>query len=419
MRILHILHRSVPGAHGYAIRSLEIVRNQSAKGLEPLVVTSPSQAPQGTLDAEQSEMFEGIRYFRTCGAFLKPSMEVEDQKPLRSVLRIIQNASLLSRTWQIARHYRPQIIHAHSPFTCGLVGDAVGKALGIPTVYEMRGIWEDSHVGRYNWSDESLRYRGVRTLENIALRSADWCCVICDALAEEVSSRGVPADKILVVPNGVDITKFTPGFPDAKLKEEWGLIGKVTMGYIGSFFHYEGLDILVRAMILLAGEYPQLRLLLVGDGEVMSLLKEMVADAGILDRVVFTGRVKHDEVARFYKLFDFMVLPRKETRETRLVTPLKPMEIMAMGKPLVASNIGGHREIVSEGINGILFVREDPADLALKCRRLIDDEEFRRELGGRGREWVETHRDWSVLIERYLSLYEKLRFRSMGSLHSS
>ncbi|AFM23660.1 glycosyltransferase [Desulfomonile tiedjei] len=408
MRVLHILHRSVPGTHGYAIRSLEIVRNQLAKGIEPLVVTSPSQAPSGSLDAEQSEMIEGVRYFRTCGTLLKPSMEVEDKNPLRSMLRIVQNAALLTRTWYLARHYRPQIIHAHSPFTCGLAGNTVGKLLGIRTVYEMRGIWEDSHVGRYNWNEESIRYRGVRMLENIALRTADCCCVICDALAEEVASRGVAPDKINVVPNGVDLTKFTPGPPDEMLKKKWGLAGKIIMGYIGSFFRYEGLDVLMKATILLADGYPNLRLLLVGDGEETSLLKEMAANAGISDRVVFTGRVKHNEVSRFYKLFDFLVLPRKETRETRLVTPLKPMEIMAMEKPLIASNIGGHREIVSEGINGILFAPEDPSDLAAKCRQLIDDEQFRYELGRKGQVWVEKNRNWNTLIERYSTLYENL-----------
>lgn len=411
MRILHLLHRSVPGTHGYAIRSREIVKSQRLKGLDPIVITSPSQAPLGSLDSEHSEFIDGIRYFRTGGTLLKPSKEVRDGNAARSALRVAQNVLMMITALRVTRQYKPAVIHAHSPFTCGIIGNTVGAITRTPTVYEVRGIWEDSHVGRYGLSEHSLRYRGVRSLENLAMNGADICCVICEALREEVIARGVSAANTTIVPNGVDLKEFVPGPPDFELRTKHGLDGCTVAGYIGSFFHYEGLDLLIAAMQILAAEYPNLRLLLVGDGELMPVLRRMASEGGVAERVVFTGRIPHAEISKYYSLYDFMILPRRNTRETRLVTPLKPMEIMAMQKPLIASDIGGHREIIQNEMNGILFESENAEDLAAKCRSLLDNAAFRLELGLRGYDWVVAHRNWDVLVDRYVEIYRKLSQR--------
>jgi PEP-CTERM/exosortase A-associated glycosyltransferase len=339
---------------------------------------------------------------------LPATIEVYDESPVRSSLRVLQNVMLLKAAMRIAAAYKPAIIHGHSPFTCGIIADIVGRRKGIPSVYEMRGLWEDSHTSRHGIKETSLRYRGVHFLENIALKGADLCCVICEALKDELLSRGIQQEKIVIVPNGVDVRAFASGPPNVELQRRLGLQDKVVMGYIGSFFHYEGLHLLVQAMAGLAPEFPDLRLLLVGEGEVTPILKKMAQDSGIADKVLFPGRIAHAEIAEYYRLYDFMVLPRIDTRETRLVTPLKPLEIMGMGKSLLASDIGGHREIVIEGVNGLLFESENVQDLIAKCRALIENKEMRLDLGARGRKWVEENRDWSVLVQSYVKIYESL-----------
>ncbi|MGC8603420.1 MAG: glycosyltransferase, partial [Desulfomonilaceae bacterium] len=358
MKVLHILHRSVPGTHGYAIRSKEIISQLVAKGVETIVVTSPSQAPLGVLDSEHSEIIDGVRYFRSCGKLLEPTLEVKDGKYGRATLRVLQNSNLFRMSWRIANKYKPDVIHAHSPFTCGLVGDLVGSLTGIPKIYEMRGIWEDQHTSRYGMATTSLRYRGVRFLENVALKRADRCFAISNALKDEIISRGIDSDKITIAPNGVDVRKFFPGKPNVMLIEKLGLKNKLVMGYIGTFFYYEGLDLLAEAFQILASTYPSLVLLLVGDGELMPKLRDFASKSDYSDRFIFTGRIKNDLIVEYYKLFDILVLPRRDAREANLVTPLKPLEIMAMAKPLVASDIGGHREIVTDGLNGVLFTPE-------------------------------------------------------------
>lgn len=408
MKALHILHRSVPGTHGYAIRSKEIVSNLMAKGVEPIVVTSPSQAPLGSLDSESSEVIDGVRYFRSCSKLLEPTMEVQDGKYARATLRVLQNANLFKMAWHIARKYKPDVIHAHSPFTCGLVGDMVSFLTSIPSIYEMRGIWEDQHTSRYGMATTSFRYRGVRFLETVALKRADRCFAISDALKDEIVFRGVDSNKIMIAPNGVDVRKFSPDKPNDELVEKLGLKDKLVMGYIGTFFYYEGLDLLAQAFQTLAAKFPSLTLLLVGDGELMPKLRDFAAKSAYPDRIIFTGRIKNDAIADYYKLFDLLVLPRRAAREANLVTPLKPLEIMSMAKPLVASDVGGHREVVTDGVNGVLFPFDQVDGLIEKCEALISNEAYRFELGARSRTWVVNNRDWNVLIDRYVAVYQEL-----------
>jgi glycogen synthase len=408
MRILHIVHRSFPGTSGYAIRTREIVTKQLELGLEPLVVSSPSQAPAGPLDSENSEIIEGVRYFRTCGRLMSPTKEVRDRSSSRAVLRIVQNLSLLRISLRLAKKYRPSVIHAHSPFTCGLTGTLVSGLTHIPSVYEMRGIWEDSHVSRDTMTDRSFVYKGVHRLEDMALKHSDLCLVISQPLKEEVLRRGIAEDKIRIVPNGVDVQEFSPGPPHLNLRKQWGVEDKIVIGYIGSFFNFEGLDLLIAAMAGISMEFPQVRLLLVGDGEAAEQLHNLASMSICSDKIIFVGRVPHSEVSDYYKLCDIMALPRRDTRLTRVVTPLKPLEIMAMAKPLVASDIGGHLDVVKDKINGLLFKADDSGDLAEKCQAVIRDQNLRTDLSLRARLWVEENRDWRVLIKQYVEIYEGL-----------
>lgn len=408
MKVLHILHRSAPGTHGYAIRSREIVKAQLDLGITPLVITSPSQSPLSGLDDESSEIIDGVRHFRSCGALLPPTQEVQDKSSIKAVLRIGQNLNMLKMAQSVTKRHKPDLIHSHSPFTCGLIGNRVAKKNKIPSIYEMRGLWEESHASRRGLGSKSLRYRIVRYLDNRALKGSDLCLAIGNGLRNEIISRGIPSDKVDVIPNGVALDDFTPGSASEDLKQKLGLNGRFIFGYIGSFFRFEGLWLLIDALAILGDQHPEMRLLLVGDGELAPELKIRAEQKGVQDKVVFTGRVDHNEIAEYYKLFHVMVLPRVQTRLTTLVTPLKPLEIMAMAKPLLASDIGGHREMVIPGVNGTLFRTEDPQGLADKIKDLKVNPENREQLALSARKWVIEHRSWSALALNYADIYQRL-----------
>jgi PEP-CTERM/exosortase A-associated glycosyltransferase len=243
-------------------------------------------------------------------------------------------------------------------------------------------------------------------LETWALRRADQVTTICEGLRREILSRGVPGQRVTVIPNAVDIEGLRFGVPPAPaLREKYGLDGKITLGFIGSFYRFEGLHLLVEAMGTLARTLPGVRLLLVGGGEQDQALRAQVEESGLQDRVIFTGRVPHDDIEQLYALVDILVYPRTAIRLTELVTPLKPLEAMAQGKLLIASDVGGHRELIRDGQTGALFAAGSVQALCDAVIRLVEQREVWDERRLRARAFVEHERNWALSVSHYQKVY--------------
>jgi PEP-CTERM/exosortase A-associated glycosyltransferase len=276
-------------------------------------------------------------------------------------------------------------------------------------VYEVRAFWEDAAVDHGTTTEGSLRYRLTKRLETHALRQANHVFTICEGLRNDVAQRGIPADKVTVIPNAVDIDAFEPGgTPDDALKGRLGLAGATVVGFIGSFYAYEGLDLLLEALPGLLQRRPEVRVLLVGGGPQDEALKAQARSLGVADKVVFTGRVPHAEVQRYYDLVDVLAYPRHSMRLTELVTPLKPLEAMAQGRLLVASDVGGHKELIHHGETGWLFKAGDAGALAAAVETLLDQRERWPGLRRAGREFVERERNWATSVARYWPVFERL-----------
>jgi PEP-CTERM/exosortase A-associated glycosyltransferase len=258
-----------------------------------------------------------------------------------------------------------------------------------------------------------VRYRLSRWLETVAVRSADHVITICEGLRGEIAGRGVPVERITVVPNAVDVDRFplNPA-PDLKLRDTLGLEGKSVLGFAGSFYKYEGLDLLLDAVARLdAGERP-IGLLLLGGGPQEGELRQRAVALGIADRVVFAGRVPHADVARYYGLIDVLVYPRRAMRLTDLVTPLKPLEAMAQGRIVVASDVGGHRELIRDRETGFLFPAGDVDALARTLADVLARRDAWPDVQLAGRRFVETERTWRASVAHYEPVYLKLAGRS-------
>jgi PEP-CTERM/exosortase A-associated glycosyltransferase len=228
-------------------------------------------------------------------------------------------------------------------------------------------------------------------------------------LRADIIARGVPAAKVTVIPNAVDVASFSVGAaPDPVLKQQLGLDGALVLGFIGSFYAYEGLTLLLRAMVQLLARGERVCALLVGGGRQEAELRQLAAELGIASQVVFTGRVPHGEVQRYYDLIDVLVYPRLSMRLTELVTPLKPLEAMAQGRLLIASDVGGHRELIRQSDTGTLFKQGDPDALAAAVLELTRQPERWPALKAAGRRYVETERNWRVSVERYRAVYGRL-----------
>lgn len=395
LKILHVLDHSAPLHSGYAFRTAAILREQRALGWTGVPVTGVKQ--EGCTVAE--EVVDGVRYFRTA----PPAGPLGRWPVVREAAGVRQ---LERRVLEIALREKPDLIHAYSPVLCALAAGRAARSLRLPFVYEVRALWEDAAVDHGTQRAGSLRYRATRSLETRAARGADALTVICDGLRREFVARGVPAERITVIPNAVDTEQFTPeGTRDEVLAKELGLNGSPVLGFIGSFYGYEGLPILLRGFALLLEREPEARLLLVGGGPDDDLLRALARELGIGERVVFTGRVPNRDVNRYYDLIDLLVYPRRSTRTTEMVTPLKPLEAMAQGRLFAASDVGGHRELIRDGETGVLFRAEDPASLAETVGRLWSERDRWPALLSTARAFVERERRWASSVRRYEAVY--------------
>jgi len=404
MRILHILDHSLPLHSGYTFRTLAILRQQRALGWHTTQLTSAKQGPSD--DAQQ--LVDGWHFYRTA-----PDARWWARLPvLRQVAVII---GLAVRLRQVARQAKPDILHAHSPALNAIAALNAGRALGIPVVYEVRAFWEDAAADHGSSRPGGLRYRLTRALETYALRRADAVTTICDGLRRELRARGVPAHKITVIPNAVDAGAFCVTAPDDLwLAHKLGLHGHLVLGFIGSFYAYEGLALLLRAMPRLLAAQPALRLLLAGGGPQDAALRALAEQLGISHAVVFVGRVPHAQVAAYYQLVDICVYPRLPMRLTELVTPLKPLEAMAQGRLVVASDVGGHRELVEHGKTGMLFRAGDAEALAQTILALLLAPASWPALRDRARAFVETERSWQASVGRYAPVYARVAAGAMA-----
>ncbi len=395
MRILHVLDHSLPLHSGYTFRTRAILKAQQAMGWEVRGLSSARHTEVGP----DPEEIEGLVFHRTQAPPPAPS-------PLGEWREI---AALRDRLDALVAEWRPDVLHAHSPVLTALAALPVARRHAIPLVYEIRAFWEDAAVGNGTGREGSLRYRLTRMLETHAVRRADAVAVICEGLRGDLIARGIAADKIVVSPNGVDLGLFgDPPPPDAAFARQLGLAGSEVIGFIGSFYDYEGLDDLIAAMPALIEMRPDAHLLLVGGGPMEAALKAQAAASPAAGRIHFAGRVPHHEVERYYALIDVLTYPRKAMRLTELVTPLKPLEAMAQRKLVAASDVGGHRELIADGVTGTLFPPGDPAAIAGALAGLFEqrgDWETRRETA---RTFVERERNWASNISRYAPVYQRL-----------
>lgn len=394
MKVLHVLDHSLPVQSGYAFRSAAILREQARLGWDVLAVTGAKhgRAPQAL------ETVDRTRYYRT-----DPRPTWLDRLPAGNQVEVIR--SLRRRLRAVIAQERPDLVHAHSPCLNALAA----SGLGPPLVYEMRSSWEDAAVSTGTAREGDLRYRLSRALETHVLRRAAKVVTICEGLRREVVARGVREADVTVVPNAVDVDTLAPGGGGgAEKRRALGLHDAYVLGFIGSFFAWEGLDLLIAALPRILARRPNARVLLVGGGVHEPALRAAAKGLGVEHAVIFAGQVPHAAVPAYYDAIDVLVYPRLPMRLTEMVTPLKPLEAMALGKVQVASDVGGHRELVDDGTTGVLFKAGDAGALAAAVLRLAEDDGLAARLRANGPRFVREQRTWRAVVAGYEPVYRAL-----------
>jgi len=402
-RVLHLVTDALPTTSaGYTIRTHEIALAQREAGLDPHVAT-PCGYPvtQGKIDGRHVVVLDGVPYHRLLPWRMpgeSPGAGPSERGP-----------DLAAR---LTHQLRPGVLHAASNYANARLALALRERYGLPVVYEVRGFWEDTWLSRY--PDAAMRasselYQRNRALETRCMLAADLVVTLGEAMREEIVARGVPAEKILIVPNAVS-AEFLRPLPDATtLREELGIKpDEPVVGVVTSLVPHEGIGTLLEATAMLRARGVPARALIVGDGPERAALQRQAAQAGLADAAVFTGRVPASKVRQFHALLDVFVVPRTPDRVCQLVTPLKPVEAMASGLCVVTSEVKALTEIVKHEVTGMQTVPQDPVSLADCLERLIYSPDIRRKLGDNAREWVARDRTWSHNAARYRDAYARL-----------
>jgi glycogen synthase len=396
-----VLDHSSPILSGYAVRSNSIMQAEKQLGMVLRAVTSPSHQLDD-ISAKDGEI-DGIPFSRTALIGV-PGRSIRKRLPL---LRELSTVYLFrNRILEILCDHPVDVIHAHSPSLCGLAAWMAAKKSGVPLVYEIRGFWEDSAVDHGKLKPGSAKYRGLQRLETFVANHASAVVGIAANIVSEMAIRGVDRRKLFHVPNGVQASNFEPMARDESLAKSLGIEPEETvLGFIGSMWRFEGISWLVSAALELRKRGVRFKLIIVGHGEEEKAVRSAIEQNKISDLVLFVGRVPHHDVRRYYSVMDILVYPRRRIRLTEHVTPLKPLEAMAMDKCVLASSVGGLRELVTDGDTGLLFDPDDVNSFCEAATRAICNKDLRIELGQRARKHVLQEKDWAKLAEAYTQIY--------------
>lgn len=399
-RPLWSLVNSVPHTRsGYSVRSHALLRALAAAGGDPAAITRTGYPTTiGRPVRGDVEVVDGVPYIRDLPLrFGKtPGERVVDQA--RAV-----RAAALSRG--------ATVLHTTTHFVNGLAVREAAESLGLPWVYEVRGSLEDTwaaSLGRGPEARTSERFRLFRARETEIARAADRVIALGQTMAAELIDRGVDADRITVVPNAVgdDVLAAQWSTPPAEVRAEHGLpVEGVWVGTAASIVHYEGLDILIDAVSAAREGGDDIRLLIVGGGEELPALRQRAERLG--SAAVFTGRVPQARAHDLVRCLDIAAVPRRAVEVSRLVTPLKPVELAGLGRPVILSDLPALAETLPPSARR-LVPAEDVDALADALVSLASDEALRKSMGNAGRRFAESERTWSSSAERIIRLYASL-----------
>lgn len=398
-KIAYVLHNTLPySSGGYATRGDGLIQGMMNHGLGVTVISRPGYP----LDIKDDITEADVPLIETINE-AEYRRILSPQRRGISALEYMKKASHALE--EELRKVKPSAVVAASNHVTAIPAYLAAKRLGIPFVYEVRGFWEVTRMSREPEFINTSAYKTQVLLEGMVAKRADHVFTLTQPMKEELIERGVQEDKIDLIPNSCNPERFTPCERDQELGKRLGIPGDVpVIGYIGTFVIYEGLEDLARACSILKNNGYEFRLLLVGNENASGLdrgpITEGVISAakehGFEDWLIMPGRVPHDEVESYYSLIDVAPFPRKPWPVCEMVSPMKPLEALAMEKAVVVSSVRALVEMVQEDKTGLVFNKGSVESLAEQLAKLINDPELRRRLGKAGRKWVEEERTWNA-----------------------
>lgn len=404
-KIAYILHHSLPYiSNGYATRAQGIAEGMRASGLDVVCITRPG-FPGDTIRSnpifQNDNYIDGIRY-------------LHNETPYRSGPQRSKNYFTDAAEKLIARIHEesPCALMVASNYVNAIPAIIAAKATGIPIAYEVRGFWEITEISKSAIFEDTFEYHLKKYLECTTYKSVDKLFTLGKAMRDELTIRGGNPAIIDIIPNACDINKFKPTTKNNDLLAKLSIPKETPIiGYIGSFVQYEGLDLLVEACGRLIKKGLNFKLILIGasQGEVYEKIHTLINRDGLQSHILLPGRIPHNEVSDWYSIIDIAPFPRKSQPVTEIVTPLKPMEAMSMGKCVLVSSVSALAEMVTDDETGFIFEKDSVTDLAQKLEGLLLSEEIREKIGRQARTWISKNRTWESMghkIKQWVELQQ-------------
>lgn len=366
---------------GYTARTHELVKAIKLQGIQLVTHTRPGypwDRKDRLLDtASNITLVESVEYLHAQGPL--------NNRPVLQYA--LQAAPVIA---EIARKHQVEVIHAASNHVNALPALLAAKELGIPFQYEMRGLWELTRISRQPEFESSQAFRQGLQLESWVARYATRVFVISDQLGQYIQEHWqIPASKISLLPNCITPENFTLADP----KE----VEPLSLAYAGSLINYEGLDVLINALALLKNEGLILKLRIVGDGEVRANLEALVKKLGLTKSINFLGRLEPEAAREIVSKSALVVLPRQPFLVCRLVTPIKLVEALVMGKPVVVPDLPVFKDELGNQPFAHFFTSGDAHSLAEVLKKAVAQKNLSA-LGLQAREYAVKTRSWKKFV---------------------
>jgi len=398
-KVLFALHFSIPyQTSGYAIRSHAILTHLRQSGIDVMASTRLNypwdMAKHTEKHFRKKDIIDSIKYIRIRDNY--------DWRGFRGLEYIDAYSQKLTET---ALNHNASILHSASNFLNGLAGARAARMAGCKSIFEVRGLWHLTQAAKNPNFNGTDYYQYCEIMELAAAKEADALVTISEALKKYLINLGVEPKKITVIPNAVDTNFFKPQSFDSELKIQLGLEEKTIIGYIGSITAYEGLDLLIKATSKLIEQGANLSLLIIGNGYYEINLKKIASSFPNKHYIKFLGHIPFNEIRKYYSIIDIFPFPRNGYDVCRLVPPLKVLEVMAMAKPVIVSDLPPFLEMVKDGKTGLICIADDLQSLTESIQRLYENPDERQFLGNAARTWVTENRSWENMSKKYINLY--------------
>ncbi len=399
-KVMFCLHNSAPyDQAGYWHRTSAIFSSLTPAGVELSAVTRPGY-PWDLIKHRQEPR---ILHDEQGGVTLYRLNDDEHQYRQVSDSRYVQHYA--AQVAELVRRLDINVIHGHSNYLNGLAATQAAKILGVKSVYEARGLWHYTRLSKEPGYQHTDMFKYDDTMERMAMHQADAVVTLSSAMKSLIVSWGIPDSKVWIIPNAVDTESFHPLPREYSRRRKFVSDKTFLIGFIGSITVYEGLEDLIHACVQLNENGLDIHLVIIGSGPYEHEIRTLAAQHSCIS---YHDRVPHSEVKDWYSTFDMCAYPRKSDIVCQYVPPMKVLEAMAMGIPVLVSSLEPLIELVDNGKIGTICKASDLSSLTEKIEYMYYNQDNIQMLAKKGIDWIKENRTWHRNADLYKKMYQSL-----------